>query len=554
MSTATRRGAAKGGSSTPQFGAGSLAKVLEALVAESKAGQYDRAHLDTEVEYTGKKIILPGEPTPMPIPQAIEVLTSMHEEQEQEVSIREVIRGAHYSDGLVAFAGAMEEVFGWTKATPIRTFFGDILPEFVDIPVNLDESVRVVKGRFTMPNVPGFVETQPVFEDNLWCLQITGKSLRKFQFMFEALAEATRRRVKEESIYRNKAFELLFDADNHVSSESPRFIDVRGAENPLFSRQTEQAIKANILTIIEQTDRCRKMGIPIKRGILLEGPYGTGKTLVSRQTGQTCIANGWTFLVIRKAENVAPAIEFARRFAPACVFVEDIDREMGGEDRDAEMDHVLNTMDGVDSKNSDVMVVFTSNHADIINQAMLRPGRLDAVITIDAPDAEAALRLARNYAGDLWDEAEDYTSIGDHLAGKSAAVIREVVERAKLYALGEVPEGEEFRLTASSLHDSVATMDRQLALLNPKEEPESTAGEAFLDAIADKVVGRLSLSDLEAATKGAGALAKSVDKAARQSERAADSAEATLDLSQKAAMSSNKTTKQVEEIHREVVR
>ena len=552
MTTRTRRGSAAG-TANPQFGAGSLAKLLEQLVSESKAGQYDRAHLDTEVEYTGKKIILPGEPTPMPIPQAIEVLSSMHEEQEQEVSISETIRGAHYTDGLVAFAGAMEEVFGWTKATPIRTFFGDILPEFVDIPINLNESIRVVKGRFTMPNVPGFVETSPTFEDGLWCLQITGKSLRKFQFMFEALAEATRRRVREESIYKNKAFELKFDDDNHVSSESPRFIDVKGAESPIFSRQTEQAIKANILTIIEQTDRCRRMGIPIKRGVLLEGPYGTGKTLVSRQTGQTCLNHGWTFIVIRRAENVAPAIEFARRFAPACVFVEDIDREMSGEDRDAEMDHILNTMDGVDSKNSDVMVVFTSNHADIINQAMLRPGRLDAVITIDAPDAEAALRLAKNYAGDLWDDNENYEVIGDQLAGKSAAVIREVVERAKLYALGEVPDGEDFHLTASSLGDSVATMDRQLALLNPKEVEPSTIGEQFINEIAGRVSDRLSLTDIEAAANGASKLAKEVGEAKTNSKRAADASAATLDLSQKAAMGSNKTTKQVAEIHERVV-
>jgi hypothetical protein len=550
----TRRGPSRSaGSQTPQFGAGAVAKLLEAIIADSKAGQYDRAHLDTEVEYQGKKIILPGEPTPMPIPQAIEVLTSMHEEAEQEVSVSEVIRGAHYTDGQVAFADAMEEVFGWTKATPVKTFFGDILPTFVDIPVNLNESRRVIVGRFTMPNVPGYVETAPVQDDDgLWVLRISGKTLRKFQFMFEALAEATRRRVREESIYKNKAFELVFDGDNTVSSSPPRFIDVSGSESPIFSRQTEQAIRANILTVIEQTERCRKMGVPIKRGVLLEGPYGTGKTLVSRQVGQTCLRNGWTFLVIRKAENVAPAIEFARRFQPAVVFVEDIDREMGGEDRDAEMDRILNTMDGVDSKNSDVMVVFTSNHADIINQAMLRPGRLDAVITIDPPDAEAALRLAKVYAKDTWSEDEDYGPIGEALAGKSAAVIREVVERAKLYAIGEVPEGEAFHLTSTSLGDSVATMDRQLALLNPKEEVPSTIGEQFMDSIAERVISRISLTDLEAAAEGAGNLAREVGRTRQAAENAARSAEAAEEHSERMANTGDKVARQVEEIHDEV--
>lgn len=556
MPTRTRRGASRtsgADNSVPQFGSSAVAQLLEALIKEQKQGQYDRAHLDTEVEYKGKKIILPGEPTPMPIPQAIEVLTSMHEESEQEVSINEVIRGAHYSDGQVAFADAMEEVFGWTKATPIKTFFGDILPEFVDIPVNLNESRRVIVGRFTMPNVPGYVETQPTRDsDGLWVLQITGKTRRKFQFMFEALAEATRRRVREESIYKNKAFELVFDSDNTVSSNPPKFIDVRGAESPIFSRQTEQAIRANILTIIEQTARCRKMGVPIKRGVLLEGPYGTGKTLVSRQVGQTCLANGWTFIVIRRAVNVAPAIEFARRFQPAVVFVEDIDREMGGEDRDADMDRILNTMDGVDSKNSDVMVVFTSNHADVINQAMLRPGRLDAVITIDPPDAEAALRLAKVYAKNTWSEDEDYGPIGDALAGKSAAVIREVVERAKLYAIGEVSEDEPFHLTSSSLADSVATMDRQLELLNPKTEEPDTVGEQFMKGIADRVIERLSLTDLEAAAQGAGRLANVVEQARDAASVAANSSEETLDKVRGIEVGSGVVAKQVKEIHDEV--
>jgi transitional endoplasmic reticulum ATPase len=554
MSTTTRRGTGKGSVATPQLGPSAVAQLLEALVKDSKQGEYDRAHLDTEVEYKGRKIILPGDPTPMPIPQAIEVLTSMHEESEQDVSISEVIRGAHYSDGQVAFSDAMEEVFGWTKATTVRTFFGDIHPTFVDIPIGLNESRRVIVGRFTMPNVPGYVETQPTRdEDGLWVLQITGKTKRKFQFMFEALAEATRRRVREKSIYKNKAFELVFDSDNTVSSNPPKFIDVSGNETPIFSRQTEQAIKANILTIIEQTERCRRMGVPIKRGVLLEGPYGTGKTLVSRQTGQTCLNNGWTFIVIRKAENVAPAIEFARRFQPACVFVEDIDREMGGDERDAEMDHILNTMDGVDSKNSDVMVVFTSNHADIINQAMLRPGRLDAVITIDPPDAEAALRLAKVYAKGLWSDEEDYSVIGEEMAGKSAAVIREVVERAKLYALGEVPDGQDFHLTASALGDSVATMNRQLELLNPKVDEPSTAGEQFLDAIAERVHSRLSLTDLEAAAQGASNLTRSVEQAVSAATSAARYASATNETIQEIEAASGKVAKQVGEIHREVV-
>jgi SpoVK/Ycf46/Vps4 family AAA+-type ATPase len=185
---------------------------------------------------------------------------------------------------------------------------------------------------------------------------------------------------------------------------------------------------------------------------------------------------------------------------------------------------------------------------------MLRPGRLDAVITIDAPDAEAALRLAKNYAGSLWNADEDYGPIGQSLEGKSAAVIREVVERAKLYAIGEVPEGEDFHLTAASLADSAATMDRQLALLNPKVEEPSTVGEQFMDAIAERVSARLSLTDMEAAVQGAGALAREVSQTKGVAQRTAAMTEKTMELAAQGARGSEKTAKQVEEIHDEVCR
>jgi len=190
---------------------------------------------------------------------------------------------------------------------------------------------------------------------------------------------------------------------------------------------------------------------------------------------------------VRDAANVARAVQFARKFQPSVVFVEDIDRSMQGEDRTEAMDTILNTLDGVDSKKAEVMVVFTSNHADVINRAMIRPGRLDVVIPIEAPDAEAAERLIRVYAGDMIDPSADYKDSGAALAGKSAAVIRETVERAKLYAISQTEAGQTFKLNPDSLITAAKTMERQLDLLTGPKEVQKTAADHFVGMIAEAV-------------------------------------------------------------------
>lgn len=479
-------------------GSGDAAEMLKALVAlattQSKEGTRETGPLDTSVVYGGRQITLPNDPHPMGLMEAAEILEQMHEEQEQEVAISEIIRGAHYVDGLVAFTDAMEEVFGWTRAVPTPTFFGPRPPVFVDVPISISESRRVLTGRFEMPNIKGFVQVGSTQEKGVTVFQIQGKTIRKFQPLFEALAEATRRRVRENSIFRNKSFELHFNEEGRISDEAPSFIDLRGSETPIFSHETEAAVQANILTPIQHSGLCRKLGVPLKRGVLLEGPYGTGKTLVSRQAGQEAVKHGWTHIVIREPKNLAPALEFARKFQPCVVFVEDIDREMEGEDRTQKIDNILNTLDGVDSKNSEVMVVFTSNHADRINRAMMRPGRLDAVISVQHPDASAAMRLAKVYGGKLIDPNGDYTEAAEALAGQSPAVIREIVERAKLYSMSRIESEDEFYLTPSSLVDSAATMKRQLALLEEKTAEPLAAGEQFIAAVVEGVAARI-LSD-----------------------------------------------------------
>ena len=378
----------------------------------------------------------------------------------------------------------MKDVFGWTKAVTVRSFFGNRPPQSLDIQVGpaTNDIQRVLVGRFEIPGVEGHVDAGVSEADGIPIFRINGKTLKKFQPLFTALATRTREIVAENSIFRNKAFELRFDDDGDISREPPRFLDVADAQMPIFSAEVERSVEANIFNPIRYSERCRELGIPLKRGVLLEGPYGTGKTMLSKKSGQIALENGWTFLKLADAAMLPQAVKFARRFQPAVLFLEDMDEVTGGEDRDQRINEILNTIDGVDSKSVELMVVFTSNHADNINQAMMRPGRLDAIIQISPPDAEACLRLLQLYGRELLDDKLDYSEVAAGLAGTSSAVIREVVERAKLYELSlEARNGVAkggMKLTPEALRHSITTMKRQMELLADKTPPVAASGSS----------------------------------------------------------------------------
>jgi transitional endoplasmic reticulum ATPase len=262
-------------------------------------------------------------------------------------------------------------------------------------------------------------------------------------------------------------------------------------EELVYSADIMEQVETNLFTPILQTELCRKHGIPLKRQILLEGPYGTGKTMAANVTAKHAEANSWTFIYLDRVQSLDEAVIFARQYAPAVVFSEDIDRVMTG-GRSIKVDDILNNVDGVDSKNSEVICVLTTNHVEKIEKAMLRPGRFDAVINVLPPDAAAAQKLMVQYGRGLLDTA-DLGEAGAELDGQIPAVIREAVERAKLYAIRRTAPGTDVTLTGSDVAAAARAMKYHMDLLKEKkEEPKSSAqiiGEALEETVTNVVKG-----------------------------------------------------------------
>jgi transitional endoplasmic reticulum ATPase len=139
------------------------------------------------------------------------------------------------------------------------------------------------------------------------------------------------------------------------------------------------------------------------------------------------------------------------------------------------MDEILNLIDGIDTKNSNIIVVLTTNDLDAINPAMIRPGRLDAVIDVTPPDAQAVEKLLRLYGGTAINPETDLTDAGRVLAGNIPAVIAEVVKRAKLAELRRLQPGQKVsQLSQDAIVEASKTMHAQVALLKRLSEPKET--------------------------------------------------------------------------------
>lgn len=451
--------------------------IIQKVLAGAKQEQ------DPDIVYTGKSIALPDTPTKMKLKTAIETLDRKMKDEEQKTSLVEAI-DAYPLDGAVSFSLAMKAIYGWASAVPIPTFFGPKPPEMRSIPIGPEKGdvIQVPWGRFVLPNLDdGFVQTSAEFDGVKWIFQITAKVKKKDAYIVRELADKTRELLEKNSIYRGKAIRLRTDDDGDLDIDlDPQFLSTSFI-NPgelVLNPGEGQQVSTALWTVIQHTQACLKAQIPLKRGILLEGPYGCGKSMIASQTSKVCVDNGWTFILLDNVKGLKEAMLFAQRYAPAVVFAEDADRV--SEVRDERGNDLLNTIDGILSKNAKVITVLTTNYVEKLHPAMLRPGRLDAVISVRPPNADSVERLIRIYGRGLLDKECDLAKVAYELAGNIPATIREVVERSKLAMIGRGGE----TVSPDDLLVSAEGMRAHLKLLQPKTK-ELTVEEKLGHAMAE---------------------------------------------------------------------
>jgi transitional endoplasmic reticulum ATPase len=463
-----------------------LGKEIVRLNAELEAQRF----AGTQVQRGGHTIIMPDN---MSMDEAIRWLQRRKEEEETVVAVRHEI-AAHPADGAVALSKALSQLYGWSMAVPTPGFFGPKPPVFINVKTGVKTSVSVPWGRMALPGIAGVLYTGADLQGEDPIFIVGAEVKQRDRARVVEIAKLTENILKDESIYKGQALSINLskhkDEDFDPARHGFQFVDLTGVDpNQLvFDKATTGVLDNTLFAFIENAEAMRANHIPLKRGILLEGPYGVGKTLTANITAKKSVDNGFTFILVEDARDLDAVVKMARRYEPCVIFCEDIDRVVFDQ-RTLTVDALLNTIDGIESKTSEVIIVLTTNHVEKINKALLRPGRLDSVVSLMAPDAEAATRLVRLYGRDNLLATDNFEKVGEQLAGQIPAVIREIVERAKVAAIRRTNSSDvSGQISAADLMVTAEGMQRHLALLSEKKVGAPSPQDQLFTAIGAAVV------------------------------------------------------------------
>ena len=232
----------------------------------------------------------------------------------------------------------------------------------------------------------------------------------------------------------------LFNTDSPEVS----FADVRGVDEAKEELQ-------EVVEFLKTPERFLALGAKIPKGVLLMGPPGVGKTLLARavagEAGVPCFSiSGSEFVemfVGVGASRVRDLFDQAKRNAPCIVFVDEIDAVgrhrgagLGGghDEREQTLNQILVEMDGFDT-NTNVIVLASTNRPDILDPALLRPGRFDRRVTLDSPDVKGREEILDVHSkGKPLAEDVNMEAIAKQTAGFSGADLMNLVNESAILA------------------------------------------------------------------------------------------------------------------------
>lgn len=258
----------------------------------------------------------------------------------------------------------------------------------------------------------------------------------------EAAAEITselRRLAHEHNIYRGQV--VSFGHDMFGERGSALKIHSRtplAAEQLILPAKTFEDVRRQVVGVARNRDRLRAAGQHLKRGLLLYGPPGVGKThtvrfLIGELSDTTVVElTGESLHAIKQACSIARALQ------PALIVIEDVDLiaqqrdHYGGES--PLLFTLLNEMDGLDD-DADVVFLLTTNRADLLEAALAsRPGRVDQAVHIDLPDTQARRQLIELYRGTLDVDLSGLDDVLEKTEGVTASFLKELLRRSAVIA------------------------------------------------------------------------------------------------------------------------
>jgi cell division protease FtsH len=295
-----------------------------------------------------------------------------------------------------------------------------------------------------------------------------------------------------------------------------RFSDVEGIDEA----------KAELMEVVEflrSPERFTRLGGHIPKGILIVGAPGTGKTLLAKAVaGEANVP----FLLISGSEfvemfvgigaaRVRDLFKQAEGLAPCIIFIDELDalgRARGAsgfsahEEREQTLNQLLVEMDGFDT-NKGVIIMAATNRPEILDPALLRPGRFDRHVAIDRPDINGRERILRLHAKRLVLGPDvDLAAVAAKTPGFAGADLANIVNEAALHAARENKHSVDMVDFDASIDRAIAGLEKKNRVMNPKEKETVAYHEAGHALLAEMRATTDKVSRVSIIPRGIGAL------------------------------------------------
>ncbi|WP_430738915.1 ATP-dependent zinc metalloprotease FtsH [Sulfurimonas xiamenensis] len=304
-----------------------------------------------------------------------------------------------------------------------------------------------------------------------------------------------------------------------INSEKPKtkFDDVAGVE------EAKEEVQ-EIVDFLKYPGRYVEIGAKIPKGVLLVGSPGTGKTLLAKAVaGEADVpffsVSGSSFIemfVGVGAARVRDLFEQAKKDAPSIIFIDEIDAigksraagaNMGGNDeREQTLNQLLAEMDGFGT-DTPVIILAATNRPEILDQALLRPGRFDRQVLVDKPDFEGRIKILKVHVkGVKMDEDVDLEEVARLTAGLAGADLANIVNEAALLAGRKSQKSVTQKDLYESVERALAGLSKKSRRINPKEKKIVAYHESGHALMAETTPGAKKVSKVSIVPRGLAAL------------------------------------------------
>lgn len=292
------------------------------------------------------------------------------------------------NDGIYQLNRAIEYVYGAVNFKSEDGPSGSSDAQTIDIQLASGERIKTLYGKISLEDAGEGANIDISYDDSSDFLYVRGKCEFRYSPMIDEIVKKTEELLKTDSIYKNQAIEL---GEDFV----PRIMDLSTYDHEfiVLSEQARYELQP-LMSRVLYPEKCRAKGIPLKTGVLLDGAYGTGKTLQAFKIASEAIKKNWCFIYIKEPSYLARTLRLAKTLDEngngVIIFLEDLDQIARG-NRDSAMQDILNTLDGGDTKNMNVISIFTTNHIELIEPTFLRGKRIGSIISLGFLDEKTAM-------------------------------------------------------------------------------------------------------------------------------------------------------------------